>query len=187
MRGIIIYKGKYGATHQYALWLGEELRLPVLSADELSADKLRLYDFVVLAGSVYVGKWMLRDWLKRNLSILQNKKAFYLIVCGTPASRKAEQEKIAKANIPTSTYIPSDIFFLPGRLIFDKLSWTDRFVLKMGARLARDPETKRAMLQDYDAVSRGNLNEIISAVKSFEYRRYGSSRTWLHQLVGEPK
>ena len=29
MKGIIIYKGKYGATAQYAQWLGEELNFPV--------------------------------------------------------------------------------------------------------------------------------------------------------------
>ena len=29
MKGIIIYKGKYGATRQYADWLGKELNLQI--------------------------------------------------------------------------------------------------------------------------------------------------------------
>jgi len=69
MKGIIIYKGKYGATEQYANWLSAELDLPLVSADDISAEKLRIFDFVVLAGSVYIGKWMMRDWLKQNLSL----------------------------------------------------------------------------------------------------------------------
>ena len=29
MKGLIIFKGKYGATRQYAGWIGDELQLPV--------------------------------------------------------------------------------------------------------------------------------------------------------------
>ena len=35
MKGLVIYKGKYGATEQYAMWIGQELQMPVVSSDRL--------------------------------------------------------------------------------------------------------------------------------------------------------
>jgi menaquinone-dependent protoporphyrinogen IX oxidase len=185
MKGIIIYQGKYGATQQYASWLSEDLLIHAMNPDELPGEKLRLYDFVILAGSVYVGKWMLRDWLKKHAGILQNKKVFILIVCGTPSSKKAEQERLAKTNIPVSLIDNAETFFLAGRLDVNKLSWMDRFLLKMGARMAKDPETKEGMLKGYDGVSKDNLGEVSASIKKFEFSKYGSLRTRRHQLVEE--
>src|SRR5947208_2624101 len=98
MKGVIIYNGKYGTTQQYATWLGEQLQLPILKADDSNSHQLRLFDFVVVAGSVYIGKWLMRDWVKQNAEILKQKKLFFLIVCGTPASMGAKQAEIANTN-----------------------------------------------------------------------------------------
>ena len=52
MKGVIVYKGRYGATAQYANWLGNILQLPVLKVDELSDSKLKDYDYVIAGTSV---------------------------------------------------------------------------------------------------------------------------------------
>ena len=36
MKGIIIYKSKYGATKQYADWLGELLHIPSVFLDHIT-------------------------------------------------------------------------------------------------------------------------------------------------------
>ena len=185
MKGLISYNGQYGATQQYATWLGDQLQLPIMKEDEINENELRLTDFVVVAGSVYIGKWRMRDWVKQNSEILQGKKIFFLIVCATPASMGIKQGEIAKINIPDSLYKESEIFFLPGRLVISKLSWRDKFLLKMGARLEKNPETKARMLRDVDNVSKENLTDAVRRIKAFQFVKYGSPRIWRTQLVHE--
>jgi menaquinone-dependent protoporphyrinogen IX oxidase len=161
MKGLIIHKGKYGATAQYAKWMGEELHLPVLTPDELGSANLEDYDFLLIAGSVYVGKWMMRDWVKQHLNLLNKKRIMFIIVCGTPASQQEEQERLAKTNIPATLYGKAGIFFLPGRVDIKKLSWMDRFALKIASRMEKDPVKQKEMRQGYDRVSRQMLGEVI--------------------------
>lgn len=133
MKGAIIFKGKYGATRQYAEWLGEELHVPLLDLNIVSARKLAKYDYVIAGASVYASKLQNKSWLKRNCKVLQGKKLFLFIVCATPSSEKEKLNGIIKANIPEALIHLADTYFLGGRLITDNLSWTDRLVLRMGA------------------------------------------------------
>jgi menaquinone-dependent protoporphyrinogen IX oxidase len=166
MKGVIIYKGKYGATQQYAEWLSKELRLPLLSPENLTASNLRLDDFIIIGSSVYMGRLLLKKWLKKNADILQNKKVFFFIVCGTPPTQNEKLEVVAKNNIP-AILKHSAIYFFQGKMKSSKLSWMDRFALKMGAMLEKNPVTKKEMLQDFDAVKKENINALVNAVKVF--------------------
>ena len=60
MKGVIVYKGKYGATRQYAEWLGAELKLAVQQAEDLTKEKLSLFDYIIMGSSVYVGKLLMK-------------------------------------------------------------------------------------------------------------------------------
>ncbi|HTN06637.1 flavodoxin domain-containing protein [Agriterribacter sp.] len=158
MKSVIIYKGKYGATRQYAEWLGAALHIPIKTPEELSEADIKMYDFIIMGSSVYIGKLLIREWIKRYAGVLKNKKVILFVVCG---SGKA-QEKILKQNIPEGLFESLHIFFLPGRLIQSKLSWKDRFMLRMGAMLVKDTESKKFMLQDRDNVKEENINAIVS-------------------------
>ena len=160
MKSIIIYKGKYGATQQYAEWLAAELRLPAMAPEKLAEGDLNANDLIIIGSSVYVGRLLISDWLKQYAGILKNKKLVLFVVCGN--NNPKEQEKIIKQNVPEGLIDPSCIFFLPGRLVKSKLSWKDRLLLRMGAMVAKDPETKKLMLQDRDNVRKENLNGLIS-------------------------
>ena len=175
MKGIVLYKGKYGATQQYANWIGEELQLPVIPADEVSNAKLSLYDFVIVASSVYMGKWLLCDWLERQLGILENKKLFLFIVCAIPASEMEKRAKIRNTNFPRALTAQAEIFFLPGRLMINKLSWSDKLFLKIGTILEKDPVRKNAMKHDMDAVSKKMLIEPIKRITAFLREKSRSS------------
>jgi menaquinone-dependent protoporphyrinogen IX oxidase len=185
MKGIIIYRGKYGATQQYAIWLGQELQLPVTTSEEVNQSDLSVYDFVIIAASVYVGKWLLRDWLKERLNMLRNKKLFLFIVCGTPSSERQKQENIIKANIPNNLLEKSGIFFLPGRLIISKLSWKDKLILKLGARLEKDPVKRAAMKHDLDGVSRKMLVPGLSSIRKFIREKSILTTGRLVKMVGK--
>jgi menaquinone-dependent protoporphyrinogen IX oxidase len=164
MNGIILYKGKYGATRQYAEWLGEALNLPVHSQGDLKGQDLSLYDFVIVGSSVYMGRLLIREWLAKNVSNLKSKVIFLFIVSATAENEKERTQKIINENIPPLLQQGYNIFFLLGRVIKSKLTWRDRWLVKIGARLEKDPARKKVMMEDMDAVKKENITEMLKVI-----------------------
>lgn len=172
MKGVIIYKSKYGATAQYARWLSAELNLDYFETNELDNDDLDEYDYLILGTSIYVGKMLLKNWLKSHLPQILSKKIFLFSVCGTPVDQKNKLNSYVSASVPEEIRNKCDIFFLPGKLKIKELSLLDRFILKIGANLAKGAATKKAMLTDYDAVKKENLLDLINAVNKIAQVNY---------------
>ena len=168
MKGIIIYKGKYGATSQYAKWLGTALQLPVIEPENMTGENLSKYDYVIIGSSVYVGKLQLRDWVRSYEPVLQTQKVYFFIVCGTPAEEKDKIAEIVRNNVPESLRYEENIYILRGRMIKKDLSWLDRIILKMGARMQKDQAEGQRMLQDFDEVRKENLNPLIKGVQALK-------------------
>ena len=167
MKGLIVYKGKYGATQQYAQWLGEELNLPVAASDKIDGNDLLNYNFLVIGSSVYIGKLQISKWLKTNLASLKGKKIFFFQVAATPPDQKEKLETYIRSSVPEEIRNQSEFYFYPGKMIFNDLSWTDRFMLEMGARLTKDPAEKKGMLTDFNNVKKENIAVLASEVKNF--------------------
>ena len=167
MKGLVIYKGKYGATKQYATWIAQELQLPVASADRFPIDELPNYDYFILGSSVYIGKLEIKDWLKKNFNVLQNKKIFFFQVAASPVEQIEKRQSYNKASLPPSILKKTQFYYLPGRMIMRNLSGWDRFMLKMGAKLTKDPVEKKAMLTDFDHVKKEKVIPIIEGVRAF--------------------
>lgn len=167
MKAIIIYKGKYGATKRYAIWLGKELDLPVKTAEKAGKEQLRDFDTVLIGSSVYIGKLLIRKWMKKHLVLLKDKKIFLFQVAGTPPAEIEKRQAYNTASLPGELVKKCENFYLHGRMIIKKLSWFDRFMLKMGARLTKDPDDRKTMLTDYDDVKKENLAELLEAVKQY--------------------
>ena len=167
MKGIIIYKGKYGATAQYAQWLGEELNFPVLSAENSDQVNLREYDLFIIGTSVYIGKLQMTSWLNNNLPLIRDKKIFLFLVAGTPSHQKEKLDGYIKSGVPGEVRQNCHTFYLGGKMSVNDLSWKDRLMLKMGAWLAKDPKESKRMLTDYNSVQQENITPIIAAVNKY--------------------
>jgi len=167
MKSIIIYKGKYGATAQYAQWLGEELNILAYSADHSDDANLREYDLFIIGTSVYIGKLQIAPWLKANLPFIRNKKIILFLVAGTPPHEKEKLQGYLKSGIPEEIWQNCQPFYLQGKMIMKDLSWKDRLLLKMGARLVKDRRESKRMLTDYNNVKKENIGGIIAAVKKY--------------------
>ena len=167
MKGLVIYKGKYGATKQYAMWIGQELQLPVASADRFHIDELPKYDYFIIGSSVYIGKLEIKDWLKKNFTVLQNKKIFFFQVAASPVEQTEKRQSFNKASLPPDILQKIQFYYLPGRMIMRNLSGWDRFMLKMGAKLTKDPVEKKAMLTDFDHVKKEKVIPIMEGVRTF--------------------
>jgi menaquinone-dependent protoporphyrinogen IX oxidase len=165
MSGIIIYKGKYGATAQYAHWLADDLSLPICEATFENQQILDYCQYVILGTSVYVGKLQLAKWIKQHRAILAKKKIFVFIVCATPATEVEKLNGILTKNIPPDLLRNSQAFFLRGRMKKENLSAFDRFVLKMGASMVKNPVEKKNMLTDFDDVKKENLSDLVTAIQ----------------------
>ena len=165
MKGLVIYKGKYGASKQYAMWIGQELRLPVASADRFPVDELPKYDYFILGSSVYAGKLEIRNWLKKNFNVLRSKKIFFFQVAASPAEQVEKRERYNKASLPSFILKNIRFYYLPGRMIMRNLSRWDRFMLKIGARLSKDPVEKKRMLTNFDHVKKENTLPLIRAAR----------------------
>src|SRR5688572_11503775 len=114
MKGIIIYKGKYGATAQYAQWLGEELNFPVWSSENSDQVNLREYDLFIIGTSVYIGKLQITSWLYDHLAFIRNKKVFLFLVAGTPSHQKEKLEGYLKSGVPKEIWQNCHSFYLRG-------------------------------------------------------------------------
>lgn len=166
-KGVIIMKGKYGATEQYAHWLGDELNLPCLDADQITDENIRHFDFVILGSSVYYGNLLLRKFLIKHTEVLKSKKVFIFINCATPDSDEREQHRILRENIPKSILKNDNTFFLPGRLVIKDLGLVDRTMLRFASIFEKNLDRKAVMTDGLDAVSKDNLIDLAIAVESF--------------------
>lgn len=164
MKGIIIYKGKYGATQQYAAWLSAALNIPMVTAGIETKDQLENADYIIMGTSVYIGKLQLRQWVKKNEGLLAGKKLFLYLVAGTPAAEKEKLEGYITASIGTGISRQCSCFFLPGKLEFRKLSWIDRCLLTIGARLAKG-RGESIRVADYNDVKAEHLSGLIASVR----------------------
>src|SRR6188474_1044390 len=167
MKGLVIYKGRYGATKQYAMWIGQELQLSVASADRFPVDELPKYDYFILGSSVYMGQLEIKNWVKKNFKILQNKKVFFFQVAGSPPEQIEKRESYNKASLSPDILKKLQFYYLPGRMIIRNLSAWDRFMLKMGARLTKDPVEKKKMLTDFNDVKKENIDPLVTSVRNF--------------------
>lgn len=173
-KGLIVFKGKYGASRQYAQWLGRQLGLPYWDASQMSPELLSSCDFIVLGSAVYYGKLLLRSFMMKHIEILKAKKLFIFIVCATPDSDERTQKHIVKQNIPKWIVNRDDIYFLPGRLVVEKLKLGDHLMLRLAAAFERDPAKKQVMLNGIDGVDQDNLIDIVIAVSMYSRKKKDS-------------
>lgn len=168
MKGLVLYKGKYGATRDYAGFIGEALKWPVYTPEQLLTPTLNEADVLVIGSSVYAGRLLLHGWLKKHAEQIKNKKVYLFIVCATPADKKEVLEQIAKLNIPAVLRDRVIVHFLRGRVVIKDLNWLDKLMLKFAAKGTKDPDEKQRMLFGFDAVNRENTVPLINALKALQ-------------------
>jgi len=166
MEGMVLYKSKYGSTADYAYWLGDTLGLYVVDIDKNNTD-LSVFDFLIIGAPVYMGKLIIKEWLQKNQTWLQHKNLFIFIVCATSPEEKDKQMLIVKDNIPSALIETSSVHFLPGRLVIKKLSWKDKWILKLSALLQKDPVKRKAIWRGIDGVKKENLHDITTQIQEY--------------------
>jgi menaquinone-dependent protoporphyrinogen IX oxidase len=166
MKGVVVYKGRYGATAQYANWLAEILHFPAYEGNELKKINLNEYDCIIAGTSVYIGNMLLANWIKSHEKMLMSKKLFLFVVCGTPSSDVTELDSLLRKNISPALRERMKVFFLRGRMIKSKLSLLDSIALRLGASIQKNKSVKERMLADFDDVRQENLDQMLNEIRS---------------------
>ena len=165
MKGLIIYKGKYGATRQYAEWIGEAMQFRVIESRNCTERDITGANPVILGSSVYIGKLQIAKWIRKNFTLIGNNNVFMFVVSGTPLKEREKLMSYIRSSIPVEIADQIHIYFLPGRLTYKKLSLMDKFMLRMGAWLSKDAKVRQQMLTDYDDVKQEHLKDLLGDIR----------------------
>lgn len=153
--GVIVYDTRYGTTRQYAEWIKEELKIPMIDPGRVDGQVLSHCDFLVIGTPVYMGKMLIADWLKDNQEFLRRSRLFFFVVC-TYFSDPEKQQTMIKDNVPDGLLACCKIFFLQGRLVVDSLSAEDAMLVDFG------DGTKH--IHNCDPVHKANIIPLVEAV-----------------------
>jgi len=170
MKIIIVYNSKTGFTKRYAEWIAEEMNCDILPYKEFTEATANGFDIIIFGSRLFVGKVEYLDKIKSYISKHPEQK---LIVFATGATPAAEEETINK--IWTDNFSETEIktiphYYMQGGLDYGKMGFADGTMMKVAAKLSKDPALKKS----YDIASRKFiaplLNHLKKDSKAFYYR-----------------
>ncbi len=117
MRGIVLYKSKYGNTLQYATWLSSKLGFALRDFSKFKPNELSDYDVFIFGSGVYMGKM---NKIKKALKLFKNQKLI-IFACAGNNNVEAEINIIKKSNFTKDELAKNAFFYLPGGVDFSKV------------------------------------------------------------------
>ena len=129
MKGIVIYKSKYGSTKKYAEWIRESTGFDMAEADKFKPDELGNYDTVIFGGGIYAGGIAGIAFLKKNIARLHGKN-LAVFCCGASPVDADFMKALKERNMPGEL---SDIplFYCRGGCDIANLHFADKTLCKM--------------------------------------------------------
>ena len=164
MKGLVVYKSRYGCTETYAKWLGEEIGFEVLPVNK--AGRLEEYGVLIIGSCVRVSKPAIAGWVIRNWPRIKGKKIVFFTTSGA-VSTDPELQRSFEAVFPEDIRSKMRYFPLNGRKIMNELSWLDRQAMKMAVRMTmkKDPALAERMGEDFNRMNREEVRPIVEHVK----------------------
>lgn len=129
MKGIIVYKSKYGATKKYAEWLSKETGFDVYNVKKIKTQDLEPYNVIIFGGGVYATGIAGLNFLKKNMTHLNHKKVIVFCDGASPYDKKAIAEIKGRNMIDELANIP--LFYCRGGWDMQSMSFIDRNLCKM--------------------------------------------------------
>lgn len=170
---IVLYQSKYGATKKYAKWLSETLNCNALETKSANIKDVVKYDVIILGGGIYASGIAGISFLKKNYSMLKEKKIIVFAVGASPYDEKSFTE-IKEHNLKEDLKdIPC--FYCRGSWIESAMTMRDKALCKILKSVVskKDPKDYEpweaaladAMGSDADWTNEENLIPIIDYIK----------------------
>lgn len=166
MKGAVIYRSKYGSTGQYAKWLSESLQASLINAKEAGATDLTPFEYLVFCSPVFYGKLLISGFIKKNRSLLKDKRIYLLVVGGMDENAKDDIKNMLNANFDQKF---SDYrikwFYSGGRMKVEKLGFFEKFLVKKLEKMVKDEKEKEKLQNGYDHIDREKLNAVLEQIR----------------------
>ena len=176
MKGIIIYKSKYGSTKRYAEWIGEELNYPVVDAKSVKAGDLTEYDTIVYGGGLYAEVINGVILLTKNMAKLEGKKLVVYTTGITPLEYDEYYGKmVMEKNFKPEIREKIKMFHFLGKMILDELTPVHRTALKTLKKIMSSKENPTEMEQLLVSLcdANGDFSDRSAIKELLEYVREG--------------
>ena len=163
IRGAICYKGRHGATRQYAEWIAEETGFPLFDLRRVQP-RLEEFDLLILGSGVYIGRYFLTNWLNDYWPEILDKHRVLFTVSGT-APDHPDIRKYFKNNLTPDMQERMEYFPLRGKLKLKEAGFWLRLFLKFASRVEKDSDGRRRMKEGFDYVKRENIQPVVEAAR----------------------
>ncbi len=148
MATVVIYKTRYGATQQYAEWIGKALGADVFNIRKFNKDQFANYDTVILGGGIYAGNVNGISLISKNFEQLKDKNLIIFTVGMKDPSKDYNKKTIQQSLLKVLTPAMLDkikVFSLRGALDTDKINVLHYSMLKILVQMVdNDEETMDA-------------------------------------------
>ena len=138
MKKIVLYSSKTGFTEKYAKWISEELNSDLKDINITSLDDLIKYDTIIYGGGVYAG-------VINKLSSIRNDFSDKNLIVFAVGMNKDNREL---DKLKTSNKV-DNLFYMPGGLDNDKMSFTNRMLLKTIKRMIKTKDNRTKEDQEF--------------------------------------
>ena len=173
MKGIVIYKSKYGATKKYAEWIAEETGFSCVSTKEADISEAAKCDVIILGGGIYASGIACTSFLKKNIGKLKGKKIIVFTCGASPYDEKSVNAIIEKNMKDDLAGIP--VYYCRGTFDMKEMSFADRTLCSMLRKslTKKDPKDmevwEQALVEAtdneaHDWTDRSYIEQILEAV-----------------------
>ena len=129
MKGMVIYKSKYGASKKYAQWISEATGFPCVTTKEADINEVTKCDVIIIGGGIYASGIACVSYLKKNIGKLKGKKMIVFTCGASPYDEKSVNE-IVKRNMKDDLEgIP--VYYCRGSFDMKEMSFADRTLCGM--------------------------------------------------------
>ncbi|SHJ31583.1 flavodoxin domain-containing protein [Pseudobutyrivibrio xylanivorans] len=129
MKGIVIYKSKYGATKRYAQWIAEETGFDIVDVKHAKIEDIKEYDTVVFGGGLYAQGIAGLSFLKKHIDALKDKQLYVFCDGASPIEEGAISFIFDQNMKDYLKMLP--FFYFRGGWDMDNMSFVDRNLCKM--------------------------------------------------------
>lgn len=141
-RTVVIYKGKYGSTEQYARWIAEALSCDMVEADRFAARDFAKYDNIIFGGALQAGGIKGFDLIRKNRRRLAEKKVVVFVV-GLNVDNKESRMQVREINFDKSALKGLTAYYCMGAFDPSAVKGVDRGIINLTLKMmGQKPESQ---------------------------------------------
>ena len=158
MKILVTYKSKTGFSKWYAEKIADRVEGSLVEYKDVTVEMMSQYDVVIYGGGIYAGKV---NGLNKVKELFDNSLAGEFIVFatgGTPNEVTQEIDKIWKNNLTEKELISLPHFYMQGGICYEKMSVSDRAIMKMVAKALGKKKTENSIEEGFKRAIENSYN-----------------------------